>query len=260
MITSLQNATIKHIFHIKDKPKVRKKESLFIMEGIKSIEQVDEDCIKLRVVSQAFAEAYASYMQSMDPRKTRVVSDAVFKHLSDEVTPQGILALVTIHKYCWSDILSRKNPLILILEAVRDPGNMGTIIRTADAVQADGILISKDCVDVYNPKTVRSTMGSICHIPIMDNRAIEKDILELKENNIHIVATHLRGKHYLYDLDMKQPLGLLFGNESRGISKKIADSADQWIKIPMLGRAESLNAGVAASICMYEAIRQRLQQ
>ena len=149
-----------------------------------------------------------------------------------------------------------KAPFLMILEDLQDPGNMGTILRTAEGAGVTGIILSKNCVDLYNPKVIRSTMGSIYRMPVM-----QADLLEilpvLKENKIQTYAAHLKGKNWYHEEDYTEGTAFLIGNEGNGLSDELSDSADCLIKIPMEGKVESLNAAMAAGILMYETARQR---
>lgn len=146
---------------------------------------------------------------------------------------------------------------IVILDSIQDPGNMGTIIRTADAAGFRGIIISKGCVDPYNPKVLRTTMGSIFHIPLHLCDNLKKTLTEIKASNIRIYATHLKGSKNYYETDMTGNVAIIIGNEANGISNESQLMADELIRIPMPGKAESLNASVAAGLLMYESLRQR---
>lgn len=154
-------------------------------------------------------------------------------------------------------ILEKKDKFIIILDEIQDPGNMGTIIRTADAFGASGVVLTPNCVDIYNPKVVRSTMGSLFHIPIAQVEDKIQLIEELKNKHVKIYATSLESANYVYDIDFRRDFALVIGNESKGISQQILDLADNIVKIPIMGNAESLNAAIASSIIMYETVRQR---
>ncbi|MCT4543348.1 MAG: RNA methyltransferase [Vallitalea sp.] len=258
MITSLQNSKIKKIIQITSKSKYRKKEGLFIVEGKKMIDEVDNNKIDEIIISESFAVNEVHYITKLKDKKIHIeiVSDSIMKHISNAVTPQGIMGVI---KICTIplDIVVDENPFIIILENIQDPGNLGTIIRTADAVKASGVIISKGSVDVYNPKVVRSTMGSIFRVPILEGRDIEKDIEMLKDNKIEILACNLKGSINIYDCNLTKGIAVLIGNEGNGLSDNITKLASKNIKIPMIGQAESLNAGVATSIISYEVLRQR---
>ena len=144
-----------------------------------------------------------------------------------------------------------------MLDRIQDPGNLGTIIRTADAFGVDGILISEGSVDGYNPKVVRATMGSIFRVNILHIKKSLNILEELKNRGIKIYSTSLQGKNYIQEINFKIPSLLIIGNESKGVSDELLNMAHSLIKIPMVGKAESLNAAVASSIIMYEAMKQR---
>lgn len=211
-----------------------------------------------------------------------VVSDDVFACLSDTKTPQGILAVVKQLRYRMEDLMgnapapvpsaaarssdagresrteSGAAPLIVVLENIQDPGNLGTILRSAEAAGATGILLSRGCADLYNPKVTRSTMGSIFRVPFVCTDDLQGAVLRLKEQGVRVLAAHLKGSADLYEESCAGPVAFLIGNESRGLSDETASLADRAVRIPMSGRVESLNAAVAASILLFEAKRQRL--
>ncbi len=260
-ITSNQNPVIKEVKSLKQK-KAREEKCLFFIEGIRFVEEAIKEKANIgkifisdrleqakggkEILSMAAAENYPVYS----------MQDKLFSELSDTENPQGILATVRyVHKKP-EEVLEKGN-FFIILDALQDPGNMGTIIRTADAAGVSGIFISKGCVDVYNPKVLRSTMGSIFHIPIGFSENLKDTMAALKEKGIKIYAAHLQGQANYFEVTMSQGSAVIIGNEANGISDEIANQADALVKIPMPGRAESLNASVAASLLMYEVVRQR---
>lgn len=258
MITSMQNTKVKKIIQLLNKSKTRKKEGLFIVEGKKIISEIDKSRFSEIFVTETYYENQRTYVDGLIQENIRIeiVSDSIMKHISGSVTPQGILGIIKIVPM-ELNILMDKKPLIIILENIQDPGNLGTIIRTADAVGASGIIISKGSVDVYNPKVVRATMGSIFRVPIISESNLREDINILREKGIEILASHLQGSSNIYDCDLTHGVGILIGNEGNGLSEDITQLAHKNIKIPMIGRSESLNAGVATSIIAYEVLRQR---
>lgn len=260
MITSVQNGMIKDIVALKS-AKGRKKQQRFFVEGIKTLEELDDSWQVPYVLqsednedelSREFKEAHSEYQHTM-------VSAQVFKHISDTVTPQGILAVVEQKQYSYMDLVEEENPFFILLEKVQDPGNIGTIIRTADAAGATGVLISEDSADIYNPKIVRATMGSLFHLPVVQKVKLEQVIETLKDKGIGVYAAHLKGSEYPYAMDFSKGTALLIGNEGKGLTEDMANLASHYVKLPMLGQAESLNAAVAASILSYEVVRQRLK-
>ena len=148
-------------------------------------------------------------------------------------------------------------PLFLILENLQDPGNLGTIMRTAEGAGASGIIMSSDTVDIYNPKTIRSTMGSIYRVPFFYAEDIRETVRQIQQKGIGIYAAHLHGEKYYDEYDYRRPAAFLIGNEGNGLTEETAKLADTCIRIPMAGQLESLNAAVASALLMYEAARQR---
>ena len=259
-ISSSQNPLIKEIKGLNRK-KNRWKNRLFIIEGIKIIEEaiINKISIKNILFSDSFLESEEGYTfyEAIKNRDNIVkMSDSLFNSISDTENPQGIMAICKFNIRSLSDIDDLKNPSIMFLDAVQDPGNMGTIIRTADAFNIDGIILGEGSVDPYNLKVVRSTMGSIFRVPLyMCDNSIES-LGDLKNKGFNILATSLDGRP-IYDSDFNNKFICVIGNEANGVDPRILDMADRSIKIPMPGKAESLNAGVAASIIMYEVMRNR---
>ncbi len=194
------------------------------------------------------------------------VSDACMNKMSDTETPQGIIAAVRMTGFSLEDIISRHDdsgeaagesePLILIAEKLQDPGNLGTIIRTAEAAGVTGIILSKDCADIYNPKTIRSTMGAIFRMKMYVSDDLVSDISRLKAYGVKVYAMHLSGSEF-FEKDFTKGTAFLIGNEGNGLSAEVSAAADEMMRIPMMGKVESLNAAVSASVVAYEALRQR---
>ena len=201
-----------------------------------------------------------------------IVSNQVMNAMADTQTPQGILCLIRCFHYRmedlagqavsggWSDGKRKSHdqaPLYMVLENLQDPGNLGTIVRTAEGAGVTGILLSGDCVDIYNPKVIRSTMGSIYRMPFFYTDQLENCLKQFKQDGIRLFAAHLKGKLAYYDESYLKPTAFLIGNEGNGLTEAVSSLADHRIRIPMAGKVESLNAAVSASILMYEAARQR---
>ncbi|MCX7745652.1 MAG: 23S rRNA (guanosine(2251)-2'-O)-methyltransferase RlmB [Clostridia bacterium] len=262
VINSSQNTLIKEVKSLKDKKNRDEKKEYFI-EGIRFVEEAlkEKADIKRILVCDAVkaVKGGEEILRKVQEAKLEVVyvSDKVFRELSDTKTPQGILAVIREKRYAANQILTENN-FLMILDSITDPGNMGTIIRTADAAGVSGIILSKGCVDVYNPKVLRSTMGSIFRIPVFSCEDLVETVEWLKSENIRVYAAHLDGRTSYFQLEMKKNIAVIIGNEANGISNEVALAANELVKIPMLGRAESLNASVAASLLMYEVVRQRM--
>lgn len=250
-IDSLQNKIIKEINSLKNK-KDRDKKGLFVLEGERLIGEIPKEC------NIKYIAAAESYKLKDDINISYRINDKLFSRISDTVNPQGILAVCEIMKRDCENINYENDPFFVLLENITDPGNMGTIIRTADAAGADGIFVTKGCVDIYNPKVIRATMGSVFHLPIYRNVNGLNIVEKLNYNNIITIGAHLKGKDTPYNINMKKGCAVIIGNEANGLSDEISMKASNLVKIPMPGKAESMNAGVAAGILIYEAVRQRL--
>ncbi len=189
-----------------------------------------------------------------------VVADNVFKSASDTQTPQGILALVKMPHYEIADLMQGDKTMLLCLESVQDPGNLGTMVRTGEGAGVTGVLMNATTVDLFNPKTIRSTMGSIYRIPFVVAEDFAAAITEVKAQGVALYAAHLRGTGQYDDKDYTGPCGFMIGNEGNGLTDETAGLASDYIKIPMEGQVESLNAAMSAGILMYECNRQRRKQ
>ena len=254
MITSSSNAQVKQMIQLNKKARERRKQDVFIVEGLRMFREVPRDRLVKTYVSENFLEdpEHEALLQGIP---YEVVKDSVFAQMSDTLTPQGVLTVVRQYHYTMEELMGEKeHPLFLVLEDLQDPGNMGTIVRTGEAAGISGIIMSKDSADIYNPKVIRSTMGSIFRVPfsIVDDLAAAVDTL--KDNGITTYAAHLKGELYNSG-SLTNDCALLIGNEARGLSGEISAKADKLIKIPMHGKVESLNAAVATAILMYEAAR-----
>lgn len=197
-----------------------------------------------------------AYMEGrMD--KMEIVGDSVFKQISDTQTPQGIMAVIEMPHYELAELMDGDRTHLLILESIQDPGNLGTMLRTGEGAGITGVIMNSQTVDLYNPKTVRSTMGSLYRMPYYISDDLEGTINLLKEKGVKLYAAHLKGTLSYDEPEYTRACGFMIGNEGNGLSDQIADMADTYIKIPMEGRVESLNAAISATLLMYECNRQR---
>lgn len=260
MITSTSNGRIKQLALWNQKAKERRKDGVFIAEGIKMFEEAPPGWIKEVYVSENFYnKATDSQIAKIKKCNYEVVNEIVFKKISDTQTPQGILCVLKQPEYNLMDLgmLRKCQPLVMVLEDIQDPGNLGTIIRTGEGAGVTGVIMSRETVDIFNPKTIRATMGSIYRVPFLYVDSIGDAIEKLKRNNIQIYAAHLKGERSYSELDFTVGTAFLIGNEGNGLKEETAELADTYLKIPMEGRVESLNAAIASAILMYEAHRQR---
>lgn len=256
MITSTSNPRVKNIVQLSKKMKSRREQGVFIAEGIKMYREAPPEDVREVFVSRSFAEDTEN-QELLKEMNYEVVDDRVFNQMSDTKTPQGILCVVKQPRYRLEDLLMKQSPFLLVLENLQDPGNVGTIFRTAEGAGADGIIMSKDCVDIYNPKTIRSTMGSIYRVPFIYAADLKEMSGVLKKRGISTYAAHLDGKNTYDQEDYREGTAFFIGNEGNGLSRELSQEADHLIRIPMEGKLESLNAAVASAVLMYEVHRQR---
>ena len=276
IISSKDNKKIKYIRGLMEKGSIRKKNRQFVVEGIKLVDEALKygDVSEIVITESLYAEIVSGDLSDNallaengknvikyvgNSRSTIVVLDAVFNSVSETITPQGVLAVVGMPCYRLLDedyldkIYSKTGKIkLLILEDTSDPGNLGTIMRTAEAAGVTGVIMSKGTVDIFNPKVVRSTMGSIFRLPFAYVEDLKEVIKELKKSGISFYATHLKGEKSYKAIKYSDRSAILIGNEARGLSDEVADLADTYVLIPMQGKVESLNAAVAAALMMYE--------
>lgn len=256
MITSTGNAQVKELLQLQKKSKVRNERNIFLVEGIKMFLEAPRNRIEKVFISETLFNRKKQEL-NLDGLKVEILSDKVFSHVSDTKTPQGILCVMRQKKTKLEEIFAQKPEHLMILDNLQDPGNLGTIVRTAEGAGVSGIILSKDCVDIYNPKTIRSTMGSIYRMPFLYVEDLENTIEEVKKQDIKVYAAHLQGKNNYDEENYKTGCAFLIGNEGNGLRDEIAKKADIWVKIKMHGEVESLNAAIASSILMFEVCRQR---
>lgn len=258
MITATGNKRIKWLVSLSEKAKERKKEKVFLVEGSKMFEEADEKYIREVYVSEGYIEKNG-IPDKLEKIGYETVSDEVFKKISDTKSPQGILCVMEQYEYTMEELLEKENPILVLLEDIQDPGNLGTILRTGEGAGIDGVIMTRDTVDIYNPKTIRATMGSIYRVPFLYADSMEAVIERLKDKGVAVYAAHLSGENYYDSFDFTKGSAFLIGNEGNGLKKETADLADSYLKIPMEGKVESLNAAIATSLLMYETYRQRRQ-
>ncbi len=257
MITSSSNQQIKNLQSLLKKAKERKEQKAFVTEGIRMFKEALELGL---VISAYYSEHFFEGLETAD-RQTftgipyEVVSDGVFGSISETVTPQGVIAVVKMPEHDVEEILRNASKLIL-LENLQDPGNLGTIIRTAEAAGMDAVVLSKDSVDIYNPKVVRSTMGALFRKPVIYVEDLIGFVELLNEKGFTTVATDLSASSDYANADYGKKTAVLIGNEGNGLTPEAVSAASLKVIIPMEGQVESLNAGVAAALMMYEIKRK----
>ena len=256
MITSTSNPQVKRLLQLQKKSKARNEEGVFVVEGLRMFVEVPKERVEKVYVSETF---YNKKKQELNWEEfpLEILSDSVFKHVSDTQTPQGVLCIVKQKMHEMEALLNIQKPHFMVLDNLQDPGNLGTIVRTAEGAGVDAVFMSKDCVDIYNPKTIRSTMGSIYRMPTIYIEDTVKLLELFKEKGILSYAAHLDGKNSYDKEDYREGTAILIGNEGNGLRDEVSNKADIWVRIPMEGQVESLNAAIAASVLMFEVARQR---
>ena len=254
MITSTTNARIKNLMQLKKSAKARKEQKCFLVEGPRMFFELPPAQLQEAYLTADFEEKYRDRLADY---RYEVISDTVCKHISDTKTPQGVLAVVKQNPITFEELLAlEKNPIFMILENLQDPGNLGTILRSSEAAGVTGIIMNRETVDPYNPKVIRSTMGTVFRVPFVIVDDLPLVLEKLKERGIATYAAHLEG-HSFYEEDYKKACAFLIGNEGNGLSDEISSLAQHKIRIPMKGKVESLNAAIASTVLMYEVQRQR---
>jgi len=261
VITSKDNEFVKSIRKLKDK-KYRDEAGVYVIEGTKLIEEaieekaeikkivICEECVHTGDIEQKLLYTIAKY-------DCIYVNEKVFNILTDVIAPQGILAVVA--KPNKNLKIKYDQDIILALDGIQDPGNLGTILRTADSVNLKQIIVTKNTADCYNPKVVRSTMGAIFRVNVIETDNLVKSLKEAKKNKFEVVVTALDTENSIYDVNYNKKV-IVIGNEANGVTKEIQEIADRKVKIPMLGKTESLNASVATGIMLYEYVRQKINK
>ena len=256
MITSTANQQVKQLIQLNKKRRLRDEKGVFVAEGLKMFQEAPKARIEKAYFSEGFLAAHRKELD-LEGFSWEVMQDTVFRAASDTQTPQGVLCIVRRREYELEELLQEENPLLLLLENLQDPGNLGTILRTAEGAGVTGVILSKGSVDLYNPKTIRSTMGSVYRVPALYTEDLGEIAELLRDRGIRTFAAHLRGKHFYDQEDYRGGTAFFIGNEGAGLTEELSSKADTLIRIPMEGKVESLNAGVAASLLTYEAYRQR---
>ena len=260
IISSKDNELVKNVKKLKDK-KYRDLENVYIVEGIKMVKEailenasirqiiICDDCEKSDLISKEMMYEIAKY-------DCIYVTNKIFKYITEVQTPQGVMAI--IEKNNKDKEINYNEDIIVVLDDIQDPGNLGTILRTVDSIGLSQILVSKGTADAYNPKVVRSTMGAIYRVKVIECDNLKETLKEIKKNKFKILVTSLDDSKSVYDIKYYKKV-IIIGNEANGVEEEIVKLADEKIKIPMLGKTESLNASVATGVVLYEYVRQKIK-
>ena len=254
IITSPQNQRIKHVVALQQKSSLRREEGLFVVEGQREIEHCMASGYE---VVEVFTVDGLRF--TVDSPVTRV-SPQVYEKMAYRGSTEGMIAIVKAKDHSISSVnrklLSVNNPLVVVLESVEKPGNLGAILRSADAANVDAVIVCDPLTDLYNPNLIRASIGAIFTVPTAVCTS-EECIAFLKERKIKILTAQLQDSYEYYNYDMRQATAIVMGTESTGLTQQWREAADAHIRIPMLGRLDSLNVSVSAAIFMYEAVRQK---
>ena len=258
MITSTANKQVKYVNALIKKAKMRREENLFVAEGLRMCEEIPKDRIRALYVSESFWRGKHFSRLAEGVGQIEVVTDTVFEALSDTRTPQGVLALAEQEHYTLEDVAEPSLlPHLMILEQIQDPGNLGTILRAGECAGITVLVMDAGTADLYSPKVVRATMGSVLRVPFVYVEDLGAALATLKKKGIRLYAACLQGSQDYDQEDYTGSIGFLIGNEANGLRQETMETADARIRIPMMGKAESLNAAMAAAVLMFEAARQR---
>ncbi len=263
MITSAANQKVKQVILWQTKARERRRDRVFLAEGFKMYEEAPAEWILQVYLSQSAeqklrsGEAESPLCRKLAESGYEVAADEVFAKMSDTQTPQGILTVLRQPEHTLEEMLEDPAPLLVLLEDLQDPGNLGTILRTGEGAGITGVIINEKAVDIFHPKTIRATMGSIYRVPFVCVEDLPGTMDQLHRRGIRTYAAHLRGEKSYDAFSFRGGTAFLIGNEGNGLTEATAGRAENYLRIPMEGQVESLNAAMAAGILMYEAYRQR---
>ena len=248
IITSVQNARIKHVVALQQKSSLRREEGLFVVEGQREIEH----CI---ACGYEVVELFV--LDGLDVERDHfVVTPQVYEKMAYRGSTEGMIGVARCKEHRLKNLHLKENPLLVVLESVEKPGNLGAILRTAEAAGIDALIVCDPLTDLYNPNVIRASIGGVFSVPTVVCNSKEC-IAFLKEHQIRILTAQLQDSYEYYDYDMRHATAIVMGTESTGLTNIWREAADAHIRIPMLGRLDSLNVSVSAAILMYEAVRQR---
>lgn len=253
-INSLQNETIKNIVKLRDTGRERKQQGLFLIEGLREINLALAEEVK--IVSLFYCADYGKQRLALADEKIIEVAKKVFIKISYRENPDGFLAVAKIKELKLKNIKLSDRPLLIILEAVEKPGNLGAILRTANAAGADAVIINDPKTDIYNPNIIRASQGAIFTVPVVVS-SVRETVDFCQNNKIKILAAALAAKKSYIEVNYNNGCAIVMGAEDQGLSKEWLETADEKIKINMRGRIDSLNVSVSAAVILFEAVRQR---
>ncbi len=278
-ITSAQNPRIKNLLLLQEKSRARREQGLFVVEGRRELRHCLEAGYKVRTVfvcpeiadssevmdllrmtkqAACHSEQAACHSERSEESSVMEIPEALYRKAAYRESTEGIIAEVEYKTLGLNDLHLPENPLVMVLESVEKPGNLGAVLRSADAAGADAVLICDPLTDLYNPNLIRASIGAVFTVPTVACSS-EEAIAFLQNNNIQILTAQLQDSSLYYHVDMKRGTALVMGTESTGLSEAWREAASAHIRIPMLGLLDSLNVSVSAAILLFEAVRQRME-
>ena len=270
-ITSVKNPKIVRLLELQQKSAARRKSGLFVVEGRRELEHCLAAGYEVETLfvcnegpspslpikeGEKIVKLSNCEVVKLSEASTILVSPYVYEKIAYRGSTEGVIAIVRQKSHTLKDLALTKNPLIVVLESVEKPGNLGAVLRSADAAGVTAVIVCDPLTDLYNPNIIRGSIGAIFTVPTIACTS-EECIKYLQDNNIQILTAQLQDSNLYYDVDMTQPTAVVMGTESTGLTNQWREAANHHIRIPMLGKLDSLNVSVSAAILMYEAVRQR---
>ncbi len=256
MISSVQNPRVKAVLALQQKSAERRRTGLFVVEGRRELEHCVEERFEVESVYVCKEMVGEGEDVWMDRLEVIEVTRAVYEKMAYRGSTEGMIAVVKERKLQLGDLRLREKPLLMVVERVEKPGNLGAILRSADAAGVDAVIVCDALTDLWNPNLIRSSIGAVFTVPCVLCGS-DECICFLKERGVQILTAQLQDSEEYYDVDMKQGTAIVMGTEATGLTEVWRQAADAHIRIPMLGRLDSLNVSVSAAVLLYEAVRQR---
>ena len=256
-LSSTQNPRIKKLLALQQKSALRREMGLFVVEGRREIRQCIDAGYEIDTLYVRARESEATAPEDMSAENLFFVSPHVYERIAYRESTEGVIAVVRTRNMTLDELSFKDNPLLIVLERVEKPGNLGAIMRSADAAGADAVIVCDPLTDLHNPNLIRASLGAVFSVPCVACTS-EECIHYLKENHIRILTAQLQDSRLYYDTDMTCPTAIVMGTESTGLTTSWREAADAHIRIPMNGKLDSLNVSVSAAVLLYEAVRQRL--
>jgi TrmH family RNA methyltransferase len=261
-ITSKENSVIKHLRSLSE-PRYRQKGKAFLIEGVKMVEEALRDNlgVKMVVAVPSLVQHHGKGVLKLAENRSMEVtwiSERLLDTISKSKTPQPVMAVVSLKEHTEQELIAHRSGLIVVAHQLQDPGNLGTILRTAEAVGASGVAITPNTVDPFNEKAIRASMGSILHLPVVRISALSTFIKKCRQNGFQTVATVVTGERTHFDVDLTKPTVVVLGQEGAGLPHDLMDDVDVQVRIPMAETIDSLNVATAAAVILYEALRQKM--